>query len=144
MRLHEVNKVKQREKKRIGRGLGSGKGKTGGRGTKGQKARGKIPLAFTGNLPLYKKLPRARGMGNLKAAPKPKSIKLSDLNIFPAKTEINLAKLLEVKLISEREIKKGVKILDGGSLTKALTVSLPVSKGAKEKILKAGGRVADV
>lgn len=140
MKLHEMIKTREKSKKRIGRGLGSGKGKTGGRGTKGQKARGKIPLAFTGNLPLYKKLPRARGMGNLRMGVKPKAIKLSDLNIFPTKTEVNLAKLLEVKLISEKEVKMGVKILDGGELQKALTVLVPVSKGAREKIIKAGGR----
>lgn len=141
MRLHEVIKSQRRGKKRIGRGLGTGKGKTGGRGTKGQKARGKIPLSFSGNLPFYKKLPKARGLGNSKVGFKPRPIKLSDLNIFPARTEVNLEKLVEFKLISDKEIKQGVKVLDGGQLTKALTVLVPVSKGAKDKIIKAGGRV---
>lgn len=141
MRLHETIKTKEKVKKRIGRGLGSGKGKTGGRGMKGQKARGKIPLSFSGNLPFYKKLPKKRGLGNPKILFPPKPIKLLELNIFPAKTEVNLAKLLEASLISEKEIKRGVKILDGGELKKALTVSVPTSKGAREKIIKAGGRV---
>ena len=58
--------------KRLGRGIGSGKGKTGGRGSKGQKARGKVPLAFAGsNLPLYKKLPLRKGLGNRKVSGKP-------------------------------------------------------------------------
>lgn len=143
MKLHGLLKVKQKSKKRIGRGLGSGKGKTGGRGTKGQKARGSIPLAFIGSLPLYKKLPKKRGLGNLRVLSGTKPIKLSLLDIFPAKSVVDLAKLLEAKIISRKDAKRGVKILDGGELKKALTVKLPVSKSAGEKIVRLGGRVTD-
>lgn len=66
MKLHQLTKIKTKDKKRLGRGIGSGKGKTAGRGTKGQKARGKIPQTFTGGLSLYKKLPLRRGYGNPK------------------------------------------------------------------------------
>lgn len=75
MKLHELMKIKTKNRKRLGRGLGSGKGKTVGRGTKGQKARGKMPAGFVGNLPLYKKLPLRRGKGNPNPSKKEKKIK---------------------------------------------------------------------
>lgn len=75
MKLHELMKVRAKSRKRLGRGLGSGKGKTAGRGTKGQKARGKIPATFVGSLPLYKKLPLKRGQGNPKPSKKEKSVR---------------------------------------------------------------------
>src|SRR3989344_1161202 len=105
MKLHEVLKTQIKSKKRLGRGLGSGKGKTGGRGTKGQKARGKIPATFTGGLSLYKKLPLRRGKGNAKVSVKPKIVNLSRLDIFKTKTVVDVAKLLEAKIISERDVK---------------------------------------
>lgn len=104
-------KIKANTKKIVGRGIGSGKGKTAGRGTKGQKSRGKIPAAFTGNFPLYKKLPLKRGKGNPKLSTKPKLINLSRLNVFKAKEVVDIAKLLEAKIISEKQAKRGVKIL---------------------------------
>lgn len=144
MKLHELLKVRKRSKKRIGRGIGSGKGKTGGRGTKGQKARGKIPATFTGDLPLYKKLPLKRGKGNAKKSIKPKLINLSKLNVFKAKTVVDIAKLQEAKIISEKEAMKGVKVLGTGELDKELIVKLPVSGSALKKIERYGGRVINV
>ena len=76
MKLNELVKLKSRGKKRVGRGLGSKLGKTAGRGTKGQKARGKIPAGFTGaGLPTYKKLPLRRGLGNPSPSKNEKRIK---------------------------------------------------------------------
>ncbi len=144
MKLHELLKTKIKSKKRLGRGLGSGKGKTGGRGTKGQKARGKIPATFIGGLPLYKKLPLKRGKGNQKSAPSHKIINLSQLNIFKAKTEVDTAKLLEAKIITEKEAKNGVKVLNNGELNIILSVKLAVSAAARKKIEDAGGKVIDV
>lgn len=144
MKLHELSKVNKRRKKRIGRGIGSGKGKTSGRGTKGQKARGKIPATFTGSLSFYKKLPLKRGKGNPKAAIKPKIINISKLNIFKAKTIVDIEVLLEAKIISEKEIKKGIKILGNTKVDNALTVKLPVSDSARKEIEKSGGKVVDV
>lgn len=141
MKLHELMKVKDKSKKRLGRGIGSGKGKTAGRGTKGQKARGKIPITFSGDLAFYKKLPKKRGLSNPKLSAKPKVITLSALNIFPARATIDLQHLLKTKLIKTGELKLGVKILGEGELKKALTVKLPVSKTAKEKIIKVGGKI---
>lgn len=141
MKLHELIKARIRSDKRLGRGLGSGKGKTAGRGSKGQKARGKIPATFTGSLSLYKKLPLKRGKGNAKLSKKVKVIQLSQLNIFKAKEVVDIAKLLEAKIISEKDAKKGVKVLGGGEINKALTLKLVVSDSVRRAIEKSGGKV---
>ena len=134
-------KVKANTKKRLGRGIGSGKGKTGGRGTKGQKARGKIPASFTGGLSLYRKLPLRRGKGNPKKSIKPKLVNLSRLNVFKAKTVVDIEKLVEAKIVSQKEVKRGVKILGDGEISSGLIIKLPTSKTAKEKVEKLGGKV---
>ncbi len=141
MKLHELIKVNTRSRKRLGRGLGSGKGKTSGRGTKGQKARGKIPLRFTGGLALYRKLPLKRGKGNRSAAPKKTLINIAQLDVFKDKTIVDLQKLVEMKIISEKQARRGVKILDEGELSRVLIVKLPVSASAQKKIEKKGGKV---
>ncbi|MEK6808929.1 MAG: 50S ribosomal protein L15, partial [Nanoarchaeota archaeon] len=133
MKLHQFIKVKIHSKKRIGRGLGSGKGKTAGRGSKGQKARGKMPIGFTGSLPLYKKLPVRRGLGNPKMSVKPKLLSLSALNIFPLNTIVDLEQLINKKIVTSKQSQKGVKILNKGEIEKALVIKLPVSEGAKVK-----------
>ncbi len=144
MKLHEVLKLKSRSSKRVGRGVGSGKGKTAGRGTKGQKARGKIPLAFTGGLAFFKKLPKKRGSGNRKVSDKPKLIDISKLEVFKVNSIIDSEQLIKAKLINENDTKFGIKILAEGEITKALTIKLPVSKKVREKIEKAGGKVEHV
>jgi large subunit ribosomal protein L15 len=142
MNLQSLPKVKAISDKRLGRGLGSGKGKTGGRGQKGQKARGKIPAQFTGGgLPLYKKLPLLRGWGNRKAAPKEITLTLTQLSVFKANEVVDVESLIAKKLVDQDEVgAKGVKVL-GGELDKALTVKVPVSTPAREKIEKLGGTV---
>ena len=141
MKLHELTKITTRPKKRLGRGLGSGKGKTGGRGTKGQKARGKIPLSFTGSLALYKKLPLKKGKGNPKPATKKTLLDIAKLDIFKDKTIVDLEKLIEMSIISEKQARRGVKILNRGELSRVLIVKLPVSASAQKKIEKQGGKV---
>lgn len=144
MKLHELVKIKARGKKRLGRGVGSEKGKTSGRGTKGQKARGSIPAGFTGaGLPLYKKLPLKRGLGNRAITIKPKPLALSKLNIFKKDTVVDLEKLLKSNLINKEDLKRGVKIL-GGGLEVNLTVKLPISQKAKAEVEKKGGKVENV
>lgn len=129
-------------KKRLGRGIGSGKGKTAGRGTKGQKARGKIPVNFSGaGLALYKKLPLRRGLDNAPVSIKPKVLPLSKLNMFKANSKVNLEELGKIGLISKKDLRKGVKILADGGLTKKLIINLPVSQKAKAEIEKKGGKV---
>lgn len=144
MKLQELIRLKIRNKKRVGRGMGSGKGKTSGRGTKGQKARGTIPASFTGSMPFYKKLPLKRGFGNHKFGFKPKIVLLSKLNVFPARTTIDMEQLVKAKIITEKEMTRGVKILGGGELEKNLTVKLVVSKSAKAAIEAKGGKVENV
>ncbi|MBI4038279.1 50S ribosomal protein L15 [Candidatus Daviesbacteria bacterium] len=141
MNLNSLHKIKARSKKRVGRGLGSGLGKTAGRGSKGQKARGKMPVGFVGSLPLYKKLPLKKGKGNPKLSSKPVAVKLSRLSTFAAKSSINIAKLIEAKIVSEKEARKGVKILGAGEVKSGLVVQVPISKAAQQIIEKAGGRV---
>ncbi len=142
MQLNSLPKMLDKSKKRIGRGIGSGMGKTSGRGSKGQKARGKIPAGFTGGgLPLYKKLPFRRGLGNPKVSQKPSLIKLSALSVFKANSVVNTDSLIEKKLVSSKASKKGVKILNSGEIKVALDVQVPVTESAKKQILKAGGKV---
>ena len=144
MRLHELAKIKANGKKRLGRGVGSGRGKTAGRGTKGQKARGKIPLKFSGDVAFYKKLPRRRGMGNPKLGLKPKLVTLSELEVFKKGSVVDLEALLGTKVINEEDVKRGVKILGMGEISHAITVKLPASASARQKIEKSGGKVENV
>lgn len=143
MKLHQLIKIKTKSKKRLGRGIGSGRGKTAGRGTKGQKARGKIPAAAVGGgLVFYKKLPFRRGLKNKRLFPKVVGVNLNKLNIYRNKETVDLESLISKKLISERETKKGgIKILSSGELKVALTVKVPTSQNAKEAIEKKGGKV---
>lgn len=143
MKLHELLKIQARSQKRVGRGIGSGKGKTAGRGTKGQKARGKIPAGFSGDiLPLYKKLPFRRGLGNAKKTTKMIPIALGKLDFAKVNEEIDIQSLIKSGIIKESEARKyGVKIMGTGEITKAITVKLPVTSNAASKIEKAGGKV---
>lgn len=143
MKLSQLQKIVTKKNKRLGRGIGSGKAKTGGRGTKGQKARGKIPVGFTGaGLSTYKKLPQSRGLGNRAVLKKPKLIALSRLNGLRKNSVVDLEQLERCGLISQKDIKIGVKILaDVTPLTVPLVVKLPVSKMAKRKIENIGGRL---
>lgn len=143
MKLNALLKVKARSAKRVGRGLGSGKGKQAGRGTKGQKARGSIPAGFSGDiLPLYKKLPFRRGIGNAKKSIKMIPLSLSKLDFAKAGEEIDMQSLIKSGIIKEGDAKKrGVKIMGTGEINKALTVKLPVTSAAATKIEKVGGKV---
>ncbi len=143
MLLNNILKQVERRKKREGRGTGSGKGKTSSRGQKGQKARGSVPASFTGGgLPLYRKLPLRRGWGNRKVSAKPVVVTLEDLNAFKESEEVNVESLIKLNLVPEKEAKVfGVKVLNIGEVNKPLTVSLPISKTAALKIVKAGGKV---
>lgn len=130
-----------KNKKRKGRGVGSGMGKTAGKGMKGQKARS--PGNFSkigfegGQTPLFRRLPKF-GFSNEKFAKKIATFNVSDLARFEAGATVNMASLKEVGLLSRRV--DGVKILGNGDINKALTINvLGFSKSAKEKIEAAGG-----
>lgn len=141
MDLNNLPKIQKTSKKRVGRGLGSGKGKTGGRGTKGQKARGKISLGFNGGVPMYRKLPLKRGKGNPMLSTKPVVLNLSDLVEFKANSVIDITALVEKSVINNQDVKKGIKVLGAGEISVPLVLKLPVSEQTRQKIEAAGGKV---
>ncbi len=124
--------------KRVGRGIGSGHGKTSCRGAKGQHSRNTVRPGFEGGqTPLHRRLPRFRGFNNI-FAKEFTVVNLSDLAQFAAGTEVTPELLLEKRVI--RDVKDGVKILGDGELTVALTVRAhKFSKSAQDKITQAGG-----
>lgn len=144
MKLSNLLKTTVRPKKRVGRGQGSGKGKTSTRGQKGQKARETIKLSFEGGqLPLIRRLPFKRGKDrNKPLKPSPLVINLKVLNLLPNNTEISLESLVKLNIVDGDDAKKyGVKILGDGLLEKPLVIKLPVSNKARAKVEKAGGKV---
>ena len=147
MNLSNLQKIKTKRKKRVGLGHGSGRGKTAGRGTKGQKARGDIPLSFHGGpikSSMIKRLPLLRGKGKNKVFQSKKIvINVSALNVLSKNATADIETLAKHGLVKLEEAKKvGVKILGDGELGVALKVMLPVSKGAAKKIEKAGGEIS--
>ena len=142
MRLEELKPAEgsTHRKKIVGRGIGSGVGKTSGRGHKGQKARsggGVRPGFEGGQMPLYRRLPK-RGFTNI-FAKKYVSVNVEVLDKFNDGDEVTAESLLEKGIISKTL--DGVKILGRGEVTKKLTVKVAkVSGSAKEKIEKAGGK----
>jgi len=139
MKLGQLPKSTQKSQKRLGRGHGSGRGKTAGRGTKGQKARGKLPLYFEGGQQsLIKKLPLKRGKDRNKViGSKPFIVNLKYLNTLPKDTLVDRDSLIKYGIIDKRITL--IKILGDGSLNVSLKVNLPTSNSAKAKIEKAGG-----
>lgn len=143
MKLNELrpNAGSKQNRTRVGRGTGSGLGKTSGRGHKGQKARsgGGVRLGFEGGqMPLYRRLPK-RGFTNAVFAKEIVNVNLSDLDVFENGTVVTADLLVEAGLI--KNVKDGVKVLANGEITKALTVELACTKSAAAKIAEAGGKV---
>lgn len=146
MNLENLPRVKSKSNKRVGRGAGSGRGKTSGRGTKGQKARGKMPITHShfegGQRPLFKRLPYRRGKGNAKISKKPIVVSLEVINLIPKGQTVNLQSLIANRIVNEPDAKKyGVKVLAGGNLNSPYNFEIKVSKNAMQKIEKAGGRL---
>lgn len=143
MKLNSLTKSTKIRKKRMGRGHGSGKVKTGGRGQKGQKARGTIKATFEGGqLPLTKRLPFVRGKERNHSLKKQQIvINLKQLASLPKDTVVDVELLVTEKLIKPEEKKLKIKILGEGDVKVPLTVKLPVSKSAGLKVEKAGGKV---
>src|SRR3989304_9846092 len=146
MKLENLSKIAGKNKKRVGRGPGSGKGKNAGRGTKGQKARAGLSARHShyegGQRPLFKRLPYRRGKGNSKITKKPIVVNLEALNILPSGEKVNLEALVKFKIVDKKDAQVfGVKILGDGKLSKALTVEVPISKSAAQKVQKAGGKI---
>ena len=143
MKLHELQKNigATHAKKRVGRGSGSGLGKTSGRGQKGQKARsgGSInPVFEGGQLPLYRRIPK-RGFTNAKFKTVYAVINLSDLNVFEDGTVVTPALLKDTGLVKNQL--DGINVLGNGKLEKKLTIQAnKFSASALEKIKEAGSK----
>jgi large subunit ribosomal protein L15 len=133
--------------RRLGRGHGSGRGKTAGRGTKGQKARtgGKIHRAFSGGQTrLSKRLPFIRGLGNSNAAFRDEYTILNvvDLGIFEADAQVNPEVLVAKGLMTRTEGRGLVKVLGNGEIDRALHIKAhKFSASARAKIEAAGGSI---
>lgn len=143
--MNRLPKLVTRRAKRIGRGMGSGKGShTVGKGQKGQKTRDTLGILYEGvkmKKSLIKRLPFARGKGKHNPAAKPVILKLDVLNEFPANSVVDLEALIKAGIVKgDDAMKFGVKVL-GGTLEKKLTVKVKVSKSAAVQIEKAGGKV---
>ena len=143
MNLHELSPApgSKRSSVRVGRGLGSGLGKTSGKGQKGQKSRSggvERPGFEGGQKPLYLRLPK-RGFYN-KFGVEYAEVNVASLNCFEDGTVVDPVLLIETGIV--KNIRDGVRILGNGELTKALTVqAMGFSKTAEEKIIAAGGKV---
>ncbi|OGE10672.1 50S ribosomal protein L15 [Candidatus Curtissbacteria bacterium RIFCSPLOWO2_01_FULL_42_26] len=147
MKLNSQPKLKIKSARRIGRGAGSGRGKTAGKGTKGQNARGKLSITHAhfegGQRPLFKRLPYRRGKGNSRISKKPLVVNLKAINIIPKSENVSLAALIKYQIVDAIDAKTyGVKILGDGKLEHPYTFTdLKISKSAAEKIQKSGGKI---
>ena len=134
------------KKVRLGRGIGSGLGKTAGKGHKGQNARsggGVRPGFEGGQLPLYRRIP-SRGFNNKDFEKKYSTVNVEKLNAFEAGSVVDACALLEKGILSKIE-KDGVKILGNGELKVALTVKAnKFTASAVEKIKALGGNTEEV
>ncbi len=143
MKLHELvaNEGARHSRKRVGRGTGSGHGKTSCRGHKGQNSRsggGVRPGFEGGQTPLFKRLPK-RGFTNVNRK-EYAVVNVADLNIFEAGTVVTIENLQEKGLV--KRLYNGVKVLGTGKLEKALTVKAnKFSKTAETAITSAGGTI---
>jgi large subunit ribosomal protein L15 len=143
MRIHDLSPLEgsKKNRKRVGRGVGSGHGRTSCRGHKGQKARsgGTIVPGFEGGqMPLQRRLPK-RGFINI-FRKEIAVVNLKDLDRFEASAVVDLEALKSAGLV--REAEEGVKVLGKGDLAHPLTLKVDkVSRTAKEKIEAAGGKV---
>jgi large subunit ribosomal protein L15 len=142
MKLHELKPAEgsRKERNRVGRGIGSGNGKTSGKGHKGQNARsggGVRPGFEGGQTPLFRRLPK-RGFTNINRK-EFAIVNLDTLNRFEDGTEVTPELLIETGVVSNA--KAGIKILGKGTLSKKLTVKAnKFSSTAKEAIEAAGGK----
>ena len=144
MKLHELKpETTTKKRKRVGRGMSSGHGKTSGRGLGGQKSRsggGVRPGFEGGQMPLMRRMPK-RGFTNI-FAKEYAIINVRDLNRFEDNTTITPELLIQEGLVKRGKVVDGIKILGDGDVEKKLTVKAhKFSKTAAEKIEAAGGKV---
>jgi large subunit ribosomal protein L15 len=144
MQLHDLTPAPgaKKQRRRVGRGHAAGQGKTAGRGTKGQNSRsggGVRPYFEGGQLPLVRRLPHLRGFTNIWRV-EYKPVNLARLDSFDANSEVSPATLAQAGII--KKATERVAILAEGEIDRPLMVKAHrISKGAREKILAAGGTV---
>lgn len=134
--LSKLPKIVEGQKKRLGRGLGSGKGAKSGRGTtRHQKARETIPLHFEGGQGrMVKKYPLLRGKGkNNSVRAKPQTISVTKLNVFKENAVVDMEALVKQGFIDKKNMKRGVKIIGPGKLEKKLIIKVPMSKSVQKQ-----------
>jgi large subunit ribosomal protein L15 len=140
--LHTLLSIVDKSKKRVGRGQGSGKARTAGRGQKGYKSRtgSKVPLWFEGGqLPLVKRLPMLRGKSRFNVLTPSAELTLSDLQRMAKSVDVISLESLKLAGLIDRHFKK-VKIIATGTITTAVTVQgIPATEAATKAIVKAGG-----
>lgn len=143
MDLNSLPKITAKKSRRLGRGHGSGRVKTSGRGTKGQKAREKVSLKFAGSslqASWLKRLPLKRGKGKNKSHQKKAfALNLKYLNALKPNSEVTVQSLKEANVINGQISK--VKILGEGEINIPLTIKIPTSNRAALKITNAGGKI---
>ena len=149
MKLNSLNLIKKKSKKRLGRGIGSTKGKTCGRGHKGQKSRSGVAIkSFEGGqMPLYRRLPK-RGFKSFNNQVK-KSVAIINLykiqeilkkNKISPNSKLNLSTLQKYQLVNKKYSK--LKLLGSGDIKEKFDIEINfISKSAKKKIEKSGGKI---
>ena len=141
--LHPAAGSKHSDAFRVGRGHGSGNGKTAGRGQKGQKSRsgGKVRVGFEGGqMPLFRRMPK-RGFKNVNRKDYA-IVNLETLNKFEDGTEVTPALLVETRVVKDE--KDGIKVLGNGELTKKLTVKASKFSASAKAAIEAAGGTAEV
>ena len=144
MKIHELNLESAKDKKRVGRGIGSGYGKTAGRGTKGQNARtgGGVRPGFEGGQnPLAKRLPKKRGFSALNHI-QYQVFSLSGLEQFKDGATVDAQALAAAGLVKKSDDR--IKLLAKGTLTKKLTVQVTAVSAAAQKAVEAAGGTVEI
>ena len=146
MDLNELSPIpgSKRPRKRVGRGIGSGTGKTSGRGQKGQRSRsggGVRPGFEGGQMPLQRRIPK-RGFTNARFRKRYQEVNVRSLSVFEAGSEVTLETLAEHRLVSSK--RAPVKLLGDGELDRALTIKVAkVTASARAKVEAAGGTIQE-
>jgi large subunit ribosomal protein L15 len=143
MKIHDLKPApgSRKPKRRVGRGIGGKGGKTAGRGSKGQGARGTVPVGFEGGqTPLHRRTPKAKGFNNPFRI-EYHVVNLSTLDAFDANTEVSPDTLRRRGLVAKQGL---VKVLGGGELSKPLTVKAHAFSAAAARSIEAAGGSTEV
>ena len=144
MKIHELTLQSGKDKKRVGRGIGSGYGKTAGRGTKGQNARtgGGVRIGFEGGQnPLAKRLPKKRGFASINPT-EYQVVNIGALSNFKAGMVVDAQVLATTGLVKKADDR--IKLLSNGEITTKLTVKVNAASAAAKKAIEAAGGTVEI